>query len=165
MHWDSRESLSLVVRRFIVPPESIELAIANADAAGRPSETCRIWCREDDDAAGTAIYSVTLPECMSIRPVDWRRFAYDHENVASLVARCANDNFGPVYCDLRFPSEAFTSRLEFVLAHALRDLNSIFDLGSVKCEMQQGSRLLMQITGEYKNGEATTICIEQALPT
>lgn len=164
MQQDRRQSISLILRRFIHPRESIELAVENTELAPRQSTSFRIWSGEDDEASETRAYGVTLPDNVFIRPVDWRRFAYDHERVASLVRSCAYDNFWLVYCDLELSPEEYVSRFEHVLMRALQDLSSIFDARSVECELQD-DHVLMQVAGDFKNGEATVIYINLQVPT
>jgi hypothetical protein len=164
MQQNEFQSLSLILRRFIHPQEAIELVIDNSRDVSPHSTSCRIWTGQGDDENGTRAYGITLPDNVSVRPVDWRRFAYDHERVASLVRSCAQDNFWLVYCDLELSSEKFVGRFELVLMRALQDLGSIFDAISVDCELQN-DHAITRVTGEFKNGEATVIHINLQVPT
>ena len=110
----------LVLRRF--EHEAVELLPVNArTAAVQDSEAaaCRIAVSTDGD---TQVFSVNLPESLRVRPVDWRRFAYDHEKVAELLSLCVRDNwlqliFEPWSDDLR-------QHAETIMMLALGDLSS-----------------------------------------
>jgi hypothetical protein len=164
MQQDRYQSLSLILRRFIHPQESIELVIESSKAVFHQPISCCICCGEDYDANETHAYALTLPENVSVRPVDWRRFAYDHERVAAFIMACAHDNFMFVYCDLGFSKEEYIKRFQHVLTRALQDLSSIFDTRSVECELRQ-DHVLTLVTGEFKNGEATVVYIDHPVPT
>lgn len=164
MQQDGDQPLSVIVRRFVRPPECVELAIENAGVAMRPPTSCRIWCGEGEDGSETRAYLVELAENVFIRPVDWRRFAYDHEKVASLVVACANDNFGLVCFDLMDSPGEYIGRFEKSFSRALQDLGSIFDAKSVECELREDC-LLTTVAGEYKNGKTAAISIQHPLPT
>lgn len=163
MQQDGCQPLSFILRRFICPQEAIELVIEDTGGVPRQSTSCRIWSGQDDDANGIRAYGITLPGNVLVRPVDWRRFAYDHEKVAALIRSCACDNFGLAYCDLDFSAEEYVGRFENVLMRALQDLSSIFDVKSVKCELLN-DRALTEVTGDFKNGEAACICIDLPAP-
>jgi hypothetical protein len=94
-----------------------------------------------------------------VRPVDWRRFAYDHSKVAELVAVCVRDNlrsfsFAPW-------SEDQKEAAETTLTAALGDLGLIFEVASVRCESREGgSWLLATINGNHKNGVVKNYCVD-----
>jgi hypothetical protein len=74
----------------------------------------------------TLVYSLTLPHGTMVRPVDWRRFAYDHSKVAELLGVCVRDNlrtfiFAPWSAAQSYAAEA-------ALTAALGGLSSIFEV-------------------------------------
>jgi hypothetical protein len=144
-----------VLRRF--ENEAVELFTTNeqGSAGHRPGDSsCRIAATPEGD---TLVYSLTLPQSLMVRPVDWRRFAYDHSKVAELLAVCVRDNF----LSLRFApwSEDQRKIAETTLMAALGDLSSIFEVTSVRCENLEGGRLLTTISGSHKNGEVKNYCV------
>jgi hypothetical protein len=150
--------LSLVLRRF--ENEVVELLPANPPTAGESdpaAAACRIDVRAEVD---TRVYHVVLPDYLMVRPVDWRRFSYDHEKVQELLSRCVRDNLPQVGFEPW--SEAQKARVEATLRLALGDLSSLFDLESVDCEAREDNRLLATIEGAHKNGERRSYWVEVA---
>lgn len=158
MDVDNVSPLPIVVRRFAHAGEMVELTFAGIPSPSVPA-ACRVFCdgRAGDD--GTLAYVVDLPENASIRPVDWRRFAYDHAKIASLVQACVQDNLMLAIGHHGALAEQHASQVESALASALRDFGSIYDVVSVGVEFA-GDDLLVRIEGEFKNGERSTLCIQ-----
>ena len=151
--------LTLVLRRF--EHEVVELLPANPPMGALPDQAaaaCRIGVRTDGD---TQIYHVVLPDHLMVRPVDWKRFSYDHTKVKELLLSCVRDNLLPL--GIEPWSEAQKERAEITLRLALGDLSSMFDLKSVRCECQEGGRVRTTIEGEHKNGERLSYGVEVAL--
>jgi len=110
----------------------------------------------------TQIYSVVLPDGLTVRPVDWRRFAYDHAKVTELLSRCIRDNLQAldfVTFGVWPWSDEQRTFAETTLMVALADLSSIFDIESVRFERHEDGSLLTTIEGAHKNGEHKTCCI------
>lgn len=140
---------SLVLRRF--ENEAIELLPADRQLAAVEDSaggTCRIAANTD---GGVPIYHVLLPDSLAIRPVDWRRFAYDHVKVSELLSLCVRDNLIPLSVEAW--SEELRQCIETTLTLALGDLNSVFDLKSVRCESGEDVGVVIKIEGEHKNGQ------------
>ena len=153
-----RPPLSLVLRRF--EHEVVELLPADPPTAA-PTDPAAAACRLDVRVEGdTRVYHVVLPANLIIRPVDWRRFSYDHEKVKELLSLCVRDNLPLVGFEPW--SDAQKARVETALRSALRDLSSVFDLESVNCDGREDSRLLATIEGTHKNGERRSYCLEVA---
>ena len=154
----------LVLRRFVrgQVPEVLELVPVNAATPTVQSQTdaaCRISVMTDGE---TQVYNILLPERLTVRPVDWRRFAYDHARVAEFLEVCIRDNLGSmesVIFGTRPLSDERRDETEATLRLALSDLGSIFDVTSVKCESRVDGTLLVTIAGEHKNGENRTFCV------
>jgi hypothetical protein len=154
-----RPPQDLYLRRFVngVVPEVLEILPARAQMTAMqvPADAaCMISVQTDGD---TQIYHVLLPENLIVRPVDWRRFAYDHEKVVNLLSVCARDNLAPLVFAPN--SDEVRKQAETNLMVALGDLSSIFDTKSVRCEWEcidEISRIVTTLKGEHKNGE----CIE-----
>jgi hypothetical protein len=49
--------------------------------------------RDSDEAR---LFAVELSKGCALWPVDWRRFAYDHDEVGRLIARCVQDYLSDV---------------------------------------------------------------------
>lgn len=106
------------------------------------------------------LFSVVLPEGGAVRPVDWRRFAYDHDKVTRLIAQCVHDNlsdavFHPI-------NDELTQAIERRLTLALRDLATVFDVTSVRCESRDDA-LDVGVEGEFKNGRRSTVAVVRPL--
>lgn len=149
-----RPPLTIVLRRF--ENEALELFTTNAPAGPEPGDApCRIAATPEGE---TLVYHLTLPPGLMVRPVDWRRFAYDHLKVAELVAVCVRDNlrsfsFAPW-------SEDQKEAAETTLTAALGDLGLIFEVVSVRCESSEGARLLATVNGSHKNGVVKNYCVD-----
>jgi hypothetical protein len=107
------------------------------------------------------VFSIELAPGAAVRPVDWRRFAYDHPKVGELLTQCVRDNIGEALFEPR--SEDTPRILEKRLAAALADLSSVFDLISAGCETEP-ERITVTITGEHKNGERAVYQVEIGYP-
>ncbi len=131
----------LILRRY--RDENLELLIDATAESGR-SVSIASWTERD-----TGMYQVELPEGVSVKPVDWRRFAYDHERVAELVGRCVADNAG------RLTFSVLTGETlregENALTEALRDLRTLFDTESVEMARVE-TELQVRVIGAHKNG-------------
>lgn len=147
----------IVLRRLLPPGQPIELvgSIAPAKADSAEQLHCEVQSREE----GTfQIYSVRLPDSVTIRPGDWRQFAYDHQKVLELVTQCVRDNLNmPVFEPWPWSSDA-KAEVENCLPRALYDLSSVFDLKSVTCEFED-DLIVVQVEGEYKNGQSGVIIV------
>jgi hypothetical protein len=156
--------VNIVVRRLLTGsnPEVVELMPANSwseDVLDTVNAVCRISSVTDGD---TQIYSVSLPKGFVVRPVDWRRFAYNHDKVAELLSRCIQDNLLAldfVAFAVRPWSDEQRALAENTLTMALADLGSIFDTKSVRFEFHEDGTLLTVIEGEHKNGDHKLYCV------
>jgi hypothetical protein len=159
-----RQPAHLVLRRFVrrQAPEVLELMPSNAQIAtiqDQADAVCRISVMTEGD---TQAYSIHLPESLMVRPVDWRRFAYDHARVAELLSSCVRDNLealGSVLFEPRPLSDEQREGAEATLRLALSDLSSIFDVNSVRCESGEDGAFLVTVAGEHKNGETRSYCV------
>jgi hypothetical protein len=158
MHQDNVSPPPNGVRRFGNAGETVELAFAAMPSPSMPA-TCRVFCDGQPGDDGALAYIVDLPEHASIRPVDWRRFAYDHAKIAARVQVCVQDNLMLAIGHHGALAERHASEVESTLASALRDLGSIYDVASVQVEFV-GDDLLVRIEGEFKNGERSALCIQ-----
>lgn len=157
MSLDEVSPLPIVVRRFAHARELVELTFAGIPSPSAPA-ACRVFCDGRDRDDGALAYVVDLPENASIRPVDWRRFAYDHAKIVSLVQGCVQDNLMLAIGHHGVLAERHASQVESALASALRDLGSIYDVVSVAVEFA-GDDLLVRIEGEFKNGKRSNFCM------
>jgi hypothetical protein len=153
----------IVLRRFAngLGTEVIELLPGNAPmAAGQdPADaacTLSAWTEGE-----FCIYTVDLPENLMVRPVDWRRFAYDHAKVEALVSLCVRDNLREVLFEPW--SERLRERVETTLMLALDDLRSVFETRSVRCEGGPDGTIRVTIEGEHKNAEYRSYCVSVEL--
>ncbi len=169
------KSLSIVLRRF--DNEAVELIPTNArmtEPQDLVAGICQIAARigEKSEEIDTKkqdkkfenraqVYSVMLPESLIIRPVDWRRFAYDHAKVAELISVCVIDNLGSLIFEPL--SDELKASIENTLMVALNDLSSIFEIQSVRCEFSMEGRIEVTIEGEHKNGEVKNYVVETKL--
>ena len=118
---------------------------ANPDSSGlRP---CKVWSCDDGE---TRIYSVSQWADYSVTPIDWRRFAYDHDTVKKLLERCIRDNWASYFGALL--NDSLLVRLRTHLEVALKDLSSVFDVQDVTCEQGNEGEVIVNIEGEHKNG-------------
>ncbi len=151
--------LAIVLRRF--KNEVVELLPANtqmsADEASA-SAVLRIRTGTDGDHV---VYHVLLPDTLTVQPVDWRRFAYDHSKVAELLSVCVRDNVLPMIFEPR--SDDLREVAETTLTVALGDLSSVFDVLSVRCESPEPPGLLVTIEGEHKSGERRSYVVRVEL--
>lgn len=156
--------MNIVLRRFVpgVKPEVIEVMHPNGcltDPSDPADAVCRLSVMTEGD---TQIYSVALPEGFIVRPVDWRRFAYDHAKVAELLSQCVHDNLQAldfVASGFRPWSDEQRAFAEDTLTTALADLSSIFDSKSVRLEFPEDGTLLTVVEGEHKNGDHKIYCV------
>lgn len=112
-----------------------------------------------DSAADEArLFAVALPNGGTIEPVDWRRFAYHHEDVNRLIARCLEDNLA----DLEFSpaSPELSQAIGRRLTMAMRDLATMFDVTEVRCEFRDGL-VCVFVAGQFKNGERSNIALNR----
>jgi hypothetical protein len=139
------EPRSIVLRRFA--NEALELL---------PSGPGLIRVSSSADA-GAQVYGLALSPGCGVRPVDWRRVAYDHVEVQRRLRQCTVDNtadamFAPMSAQLL---KELAARIRLALA----DLSSVFDVVDVTCEAREDV-LVVAIDGEFKNGERVTIVFQ-----
>lgn len=149
----SDDRSSLILRRF--SNESIEIVQADTTTPGASRTIGRISSQTEGE---TQVYGIVLTAGHRIKPVDWRRFAYDHARVKELLAICIHDNlqsfvFEPSSADLK-------QRAETRIAEALQDLTSIFDTKSVDCDFGNDATLVT-VNGETKNGQLHSITFDE----
>jgi len=146
-------TVHIALRRFAHSSESesvVEIYLTNipdSDRLAFEEPICRFSSIEDNE---TTIFHLDLANGVAVKPVDWRRFAYDNEMVSSLVTRCVNDNINNIIFEPA--SDEIARQLEYRLLTALLDLSSIFETKSVHCDFSP-EELLVTIHGEHKNGE------------
>jgi hypothetical protein len=144
----------LILRRF--PNEAIEIVRVADTTAPKAGRTIgRISSHPEGE---TQIYGILLAVGHQIKPVDWRRFAYDDARVKELLATCIHDNvesfvFEPASADLK-------QRVETQIAAALQDLTSIFDPKSVHCDFGKDV-MQITVTGATKNEESHSIIVNE----
>jgi hypothetical protein len=157
---DQPYPLTLILRRLKMGEmkEDLEISLnhtSSADGDGLLHSNCVVNVDEDADSV---IYILRIAEGVTVKPVDWRRFAYDHKAVNNLIQRGVTDNvrdvlFEPV-------SDELIERIEYRLTLVLADMISIFDTISVNCELRkETSEIYVTIEGEYKNGKRETMAI------
>jgi hypothetical protein len=90
----------MTLRRF--PHEPIEIIQARDSMSPEANRTSGF---SSNTAGGMQVYDVHLADGAQVKPVDWRRFAYDHAKVKELLSSCIQDNlnvfmFYPVSAEL-----------------------------------------------------------------
>ena len=142
--------IEIVLRRYR-PSDRLEIYLASAHSKNALAENatlCSLQSAIEDDCT---TYFILLGEGVAAKPVDWRRFSYDHDKVRALLHQCIKDNLKTALL-FDVQSNELARQLEHNLSVALSDLTSIFDTKSVRCEIHDGDALVT-IDGEYKNGE------------
>lgn len=100
----------------------------------------------------TLIYNVEIPGFLKVKPPDFRRYAYDHKKIESLIINCVNDNCQKyIYKSIE---ESLFKIIEQELLIALQDLNSILDVISVECQLTKEPQgyYSVKVMFEFKNG-------------
>ena len=152
--------LTLILRRLKMGSMKEELEISlihpsSVDGAGPLQSNCIVNVDEDEESV---IYMLRISEGVTVKPVDWRRFAYDHNVVNNLIQRAVTDNVRDVVFEPL--SDELVKRVEYRLNLVLADMVSIFDTLSVDCELrEEPSEIYVTIEGEYKNGARETMVI------
>lgn len=148
----------IVLRRLLPPGRPIELVGTVSSVNSNSPE--QLQCEVQSRAEGAfQVYSVRLPDSVTVRPGDWRQYAYDHQKVLELVTQCVRDNLNMTACELWPWSGDVKAEVENCLRRALYDLSSIFDSKSVKCEFE-GDLIVVSIEGEHKNGQSGQIIVQ-----
>ena len=144
----SGQPVIVVLRRC----ENESISFVAVEGARTENAVCRVAARQAENAFA---YHVSVPDGFAVLPVDWRRFAYDHEKVKELLARCIQDNVSLFLFDAW--SEDTKQLIEKTLRVALADLNTIFDTKYVECSSEAEDVIRVEIRGEHKNGHLASV--------
>ena len=155
-HAKSRR-MCIVLRRFAnqgAAALEIRHASEQAEAGKNPwEEGCTVSALAEGDFI---FYRIEFSKGLVVSPGNWKRFAYDHSRVAELLSFCVRDNLNEVAFDPW--SDELKERVEGNLMTALRDLSTIFDIKSLRCEYILDGAVATTIEGEHKNGEYRVYC-------
>lgn len=136
--------------------EPLELEIAAGTSEPATALARIVGSPWTEDGRSYLLYEVDLAPGVRVRPVDWRRHAYDHERIQALISACVRDQGLALLFEPSEPSRC--ERVAASMALALRDLGSVFDTKHVRIEEHDGVDVV-EIEGEFKNGEGVRIRI------
>lgn len=147
----------IVLRRLLPPGRPIELvgSFLPAGADGSEPSHCEIQSREE---GAFQIYWLRLPDGITVRPGDWRQYAFDPQKVLELVTHCVRDNLNITVFESWPWTDDVKAEVESCLRRALYDLGSIFDLKSAQCELED-DLIVVRVEGEYRNGQSAEIVV------
>ena len=133
----ARKRRVIVLRRFAGEPlEIVALDPPAAEPTLEGPRGCRITSRMERD---TQVYQVELPAGYAVRPVDWRRFATDPDELGRRLETCVRDNLPETTVEAW--TEATRAWAVARLTLALEDLRSMITPHEVTCGLDSHPEL------------------------
>lgn len=125
----ARKRRTIALRRFAGEPlEIVALDPPATEPTLEGPRGCRITSRTEKD---TQVYHVELPPGYAVRPVDWRRFATDPDELGKRLETCVRDNLAEAMFEPW--TEATRAWAVARLTLALDDLRSMITPHEVTC--------------------------------